>query len=130
MAKGAAADRRTGALRALIEMTAPVEEAQAALAEQPAGRPGAPAATMMRADALRVLDRYLAGELTHVDCARWAGALRTRRDLAMEEGHDEMLRAFLFEIATPQLFRPLSNRFAERWRRRLAEPPRPAVGSA
>lgn len=122
------AERQVGALlRSLVELTVPVEEAQAGLADvagQPAGSGGQsqPVATLTRDDVVRVLDRYLAGELAHDECVRWAAALRARRDLALEDGHTELLRALLFEMASPHLFRAMSHRFAQRWRRRLADP--------
>jgi hypothetical protein len=137
MADRSEAARRAGALRSLIELTAPVEEAQAALAGHPPAAPAGgpagdpePAATLTRGDAVRVLDRYLAGEVAHEECVRWAAALRARRDLALERGHDDLLRAFLFEVASPHLFRPMSNRFAQRWRHRLSSPPLPRPASA
>lgn len=113
------AERRADALRRLIEMTVPVGQAVAELAEFGRSAPGA-LATVTSVDATRVLDCFLDGSLPAEDCGRWAGALRTRRDVAVEEAHDELLRALLFELASPQLFRPLSRQFALRWKHRLA----------
>ncbi|HEY9475434.1 MAG TPA: hypothetical protein VIS06_16500 [Mycobacteriales bacterium] len=118
MADRSDAERRAEALRQLIEMTVPVEQAVTELAEFGRSAPRA-LATVTSTDAVRVLDGFLDGSLPAEDCRRWAGALRARRDLAVGRGGEQLLRAFLFELATPQLFRPLSREFATRWKRRL-----------
>ncbi len=119
MADRSEAERRAGALRQLIEMTVPVEQAVAELAVFGRSTPQV-LATVTSADATRVLDHFLDGSLPAQDCGRWAGALRTRRDVVMEKACEELLRALLFELASPQLFRPISREFATRWKQRLA----------
>lgn len=119
MADRSEAERRAGALRQLIEMTVPVEQAVAELAAFGRSTPEV-LATVTSADATRVLDYFLDGSMPAQDCGRWAGALRTRRDVVVEKACGELLRALLFELASPQLFRPISREFATRWKQRLA----------
>lgn len=113
------ADVRAWALRRLIELTVPVGQAVEELAELGSSLPGA-LVTITSADATRVLDCFLEGAVPAEDCGRWAGALRTRRDVAVEGGCEDLLRTLLFELASPQLFRPIDREFALRWKHILS----------
>lgn len=76
--------------------------------------------TFTRADALRLLRRYQRHELTAEDCQLWAEALEGRDDVGLEDGFEDMLEQFLFELATPELNKPLTARSAASWERTLA----------
>ncbi|HEX4222890.1 MAG TPA: hypothetical protein VHZ97_11035 [Pseudonocardiaceae bacterium] len=110
--------RRIAALRDLINLRVPVDQAEAALAEF-RWDSDHDLETLTRDDASRVLLRYQAGELTSADCERWAEALAGRDDLGFEQGWADTLKDFLFEIATPELAEPLTPEFSRRWRQRL-----------
>jgi hypothetical protein len=74
---------------------------------------------LTQSDALEVLERYLVGKISSSELRDWAEALEGRDDLGFEEVRADDLKNFLFEIATPELFSPLSPRVAADWRERL-----------
>jgi hypothetical protein len=111
--------QRTEALRDLINLRVPVEQAEAALADF-GWDSDDDLDTLTRADAIEILRRYQAGELTATDCQRWAEALEGRDDLGFEDGWEDTLKELLFEIATPDLAEPLTPEFAHRWASRLS----------
>jgi len=77
--------------------------------------------TLTRADALRLLDEYLRGELTSDSCEEWADAIEVRDDIGMEEGFDDLLKSFIFELANPAINERLTQSKAEQWKGRLAQ---------
>lgn len=110
--------RRIEALRDLINLRVAVEQAEVSLAEFRWDSDD-DLVTLTRDDAIRVLQRYQAGELTSADCERWAEALAGRDDVGFEKGWDDTLKDFLFEIATPELAEPLTPEFSRRWQARI-----------
>ena len=111
--------QRTEALRDLINIRVPVEQAEAALADF-GWDSDDDLDVLTRADVIQILQRYQAGELPATDCRRWAEALEGRDDLGFEDGWEDTLKELLLEIATPELTEPLTPEFAHGWERRLA----------
>jgi hypothetical protein len=74
---------------------------------------------LSRAHVLRLLQRYLRGELESSDLETWADAVEARDDIGYEHDQDDALRAFVFETANPTLAEPISPGYADRWIRRL-----------
>jgi hypothetical protein len=72
--------------------------------------------TLTRADALRVVDTFLAGEMSRQDCETWADALEVRDDVGLESAFRTELRQFLFEVANPALEGRLTTETAAEWR--------------
>ncbi|MGI5213374.1 hypothetical protein [Plantactinospora sp. CA-290183] len=105
---------RVDVLRDLIELRLPLGEATAALARFPWDS-DAELVALTRADALRLLRRYLDGDVTAVDCQRWAEALERRDDVGLEPGFEDLLKELLFETATPALFGDLTPALAATW---------------
>lgn len=60
----------------------------------------------------------------------WAQAVHFREDLEAEEGHEDLLTQFLFEISTPELFEAVTPDLCYRWLRRVHASPAtsPVVG--
>jgi hypothetical protein len=110
--------RRGAAVRDLLELRVPVAQAVAAL-----GRfewdCDEELRTLTRADALRMLGGFQRHELTVGDCRLWAEALEGRDDVGFESGAEDVLKEFLFQIATPELAGPLTHEAASRWERAL-----------
>lgn len=77
--------------------------------------------TLTRGDALGLLDEYLRGELTRASFEAWAEAVEVRDDIGMEEGFEDLLRSFIFELANPEIDGQLTKSKAEHWKRRLAQ---------
>jgi hypothetical protein len=70
-------------------------------------------------DAVAVLSRFLAGELSAGECERWADALEGRDDLGFQEDAEDILADLVFELANPVLMQPLSIERARWWIVRL-----------
>lgn len=106
--------QREDALRALVELRVPVATATAALAsfDWDSDRE---LVNVTCADAVRVLQQYLAGKLTAEDCQQWADALEVRDDVGREPGFEDELTEFLFEIATPEVAGTLTPERAQHW---------------
>jgi hypothetical protein len=111
---------RAQALQSLVELRTPLDDAIAELAHFEWDS-DEDLATLTRADALRLLDRYLQHTMTADECQRWADALEGRDDLGFETGSEDLIKEFLFQIATPELAEPLTKEFAERWLGRLSK---------
>ncbi|MEY9963303.1 hypothetical protein ABIA33_001336 [Streptacidiphilus sp. MAP12-16] len=70
---------------------------------------------LTRSDAIRVLEAVLSGELRPEEWRLWAETLEGRDDLAFEGGHADLLKEFLLESATPEIFDPLTAEVATHW---------------
>jgi hypothetical protein len=113
---------RTAALRDLVELRKPPREARSALARF-GWDSGQDLVSLSRADARRLLDCYSRGGLGAEDCAIWADALEGRDDLGYEQGQEDLLTNFLFEIANPEINGPLTAQLVDRWQAALHESP-------
>jgi hypothetical protein len=71
-------------------------------------------------DAIRILERYLRGELTATQVAYWAELLEMRDDLALEARQEAELRRLIAVLADPETNEPLTPRLAIQLRRLLA----------
>ena len=72
-------------------------------------------------DALRILERYLAGELSAQQVEYWAELLEMRDDVGFEERWSAELRRLVSVLANPEINEPLTPALALRLRRVLAE---------
>jgi hypothetical protein len=72
-------------------------------------------------DALRVMSRYLSGEMTSKDVDDWANALEARDDVGVEDGARDLLEDFIFTMANPLLTEPLTPQAASVWQARLED---------
>jgi hypothetical protein len=72
------------------------------------------------ADALRILERYLGGELSAQQVEYWAELLEMRDDVGFEERWSSELRRLIFVLANPEINEPLMPALAIKLRRVLA----------
>lgn len=105
---------RTDALKSLVELRLPIGQAVAALTRYPWDS-DEELLILTRANALRLMRGYQQGELTAAECRRWAETLEGRDDVGLENGFEDLLKEFLFQISTPELFEPLTSNLAARW---------------
>ena len=56
--------------------------------------------TLVRANAIGLLQRYIRGELTPSDLEMWADAVEARDDIGLEQGQEDVLRAFVLRPPT------------------------------
>jgi hypothetical protein len=77
---------------------------------------GAPLLVLTKADILRVIDRFLAGQISAAQLQEWAETLEVREDVAFEERDAELLDDIFFRIATPMINEPLTHEVVQRMR--------------
>ena len=77
-------------------------------------------AVLSAADAIRLLERYLGGELTAQQVEHWAELLEMRDDLGFEERWAAELRRLLSLLANPEINETITPSLAIRLRRLLA----------
>lgn len=92
---------RSALLAALIRHESPLDKVVMGLAELPTDP--TPAATLTRADISAILDRYVLGELTATDVARWAALVECREDIQFEPRHEEVVADALYDLANQDI---------------------------
>lgn len=97
---------RSALLAALIRHENPLDKVVMGLAELPMD--ATPAATLTRLDISAILDRYVLGELTALDVARWAALVECREDIQFEPRHEEVIADALYDLANQDIL-PLSE---------------------
>jgi hypothetical protein len=109
---------RSDVLRDLVQVRGDLDELIQELLRFPWDHP-AELVWLTPADAIAVLRRFLASDLSSAECERWADALEGRDDLGFREDTESILAGFLFELANPVLTQPLSSERARWWIARL-----------
>jgi hypothetical protein len=113
-------DERAEALRNLIELREPIPVTICRLRQFPWDS-DAEVVTLIRDDMIRILDKYLSGELSNASVEEWANALESRDDVRYEPLLGDTLRRIIFELANPLLTAPLQPARARSWREALTE---------
>ena len=62
----------------------------------------------------RILDRFLAGDLSAVQVEDWANSVECRDDIEMEASHEGALENAIFLLANPEINFPISPDLAMR----------------
>jgi hypothetical protein len=114
---------RLAALEDLMLLRVPVGSAIARLRAFPWDS-DSPLVVLTRQHVQALLGAYLEGRLDEHDCESWAAALECRDDVGLEPGFEQPLKAFLFEVATPELAGRLTPPAAGRWSSQLNSPGR------
>ncbi|MEV0281280.1 hypothetical protein AB0I22_33520 [Streptomyces sp. NPDC050610] len=74
-----------------------------------------------------VLEKAADGQVGLDELTAWAQTVHFVDGLGIEDGHEDLLTQFLFEISTPELFEPVTSEVCHRWlsrvRSSLATPP-------
>ena len=109
-----AREARTATLRALIKLETATGAALTALAGY-GWDSGEDLIILTTTDLKRILNRYLGGELTEDEWQLWAEALEGRDDVGFEGETGELIKEFIFQSATPEIFEPLSPLLARKW---------------
>lgn len=92
---------RAALLAALIRHETPLDPVVMGLAALPPDP--APAATLTRADISAILDRFVLGELTPADVARWAALVECREDIQFEPRHEEVIADALHDLSNQDI---------------------------
>ncbi|OLE46940.1 MAG: hypothetical protein AUG01_11250 [Candidatus Rokubacteria bacterium 13_1_20CM_2_69_58] len=93
---------RAELLRALIAYELPIEPVLAELRSFEWDSPN-PLVVLTREDIVRILDRYLAGELGAAEVTVWADLIECRDDIGFPGGDEDLLSDALFRLANPNL---------------------------
>lgn len=109
---------RIAALQDLVDLRKPAEEAAVALSRFEFDSDDE-LVTLTPSAIVSVLNRYLRGAISAVDVERWAEALVGRDDVGLLEGTEDLLKAAIFELSSPEINEPISPDLAARWRARL-----------
>ncbi|MGW2324996.1 hypothetical protein ACWC5C_04425 [Streptomyces sp. NPDC001700] len=62
-----------------------------------------------------VLEKVVEGLAEPGELSLWAHTVHFRDDVDFEEGHEDLLTQFLFEISTPELFEAVTPDLCYRW---------------
>lgn len=92
---------RAALLDALIHYRTPLDDVVMGLAALPTDP--TPVATLTRQDISAILDRYVLGELTAPDVARWAALVECREDILFEPRHEEVVADALYDLANQDI---------------------------
>ena len=111
-------ENRRSLLERVVRYELPIEDTLVLLRAYGWGS-GEELVTLTVADAVAILERYLAGELGGRQVQHWAELLEMRTDLGYEPTHDEELRRLLTVLANPEVNESLSPSLARRLRRLL-----------
>ena len=108
--------RRAEILRELARFETPIEPLLQELKSFGWDWSGAPLLLLTKADLFRVIDRFLAGQISAAQLQAWAENLEVREDVAFDEREAELIDGILFRIATPMINEPLTHDVVQRMR--------------
>ena len=77
--------------------------------------------TLSPAKVIGVLDRYLSGDVSAREIQRWAKGIEVREDIAFPPLFDTVLKELFFELANPEINRPLTPETVREWSERLRD---------
>lgn len=75
--------------------------------------------TLTRQDIANVLSRFLDHKLSATDLEDWADAIEGRDEIGFEEGHEDLLKDIIFELANPEIHEPLTHQLVVEMLERL-----------
>ncbi|CAL9362146.1 hypothetical protein SUDANB171_00688 [Streptomyces sp. enrichment culture] len=71
--------------------------------------------TFRRGHAVAAVEKVTTGDASPGKLVDWAQAVHFEDRLHVEEGHEDLLTQFLFEISTPELLEPVTHEVCQRW---------------
>jgi hypothetical protein len=78
-----------------------------------------PLVLLTREDIVRILDRYLAGELGAAEVTDWANLLECREDIGFPTGEEDVRSDAVFRLANPSLTDAVTPELGQVIRREL-----------
>ena len=82
---------------------------------------GEPLLVLKKEHLLRVMDRYLAREISAEQLQEWAENLEGREDVVFDQKEEESLDSVFFRIATPEINDPLTSEIVRQMRNELLQ---------
>lgn len=105
---------RQAALRSVVSLSQPLDEALGRLRTFEYSWPHSPLLKLHCADVVAVLERYLAGAVDPSEVERWAEAIEGREDIQFASGEEDALSEALFRLSTPEITHMLTRDLAVR----------------
>lgn len=105
---------RKAALRSVLSLSQPLDEALRRLRAFEYAWPHSPLVELDCADVITVLERYLAGTLEVSQVELWAEAIEGREDVELAPGKEDVLSEVLFRLSTPEITEVLTRELALR----------------
>lgn len=112
-------NRRAEILEELVRFDRPTEPLMRELSSLGWDWNGEPLLTLQKAHLLRIIDRFLAGDITAEQLQQWAENLEVREDVAFDQEEEELLDDVFFRIATPFINEPLTRESVQEMRDEL-----------
>ena len=101
-------------LEALLVSETPADSLLSALAEF--GWDCEEELVLLRCDHVAaMLRQFLSGEISDLNISDWADAVEGRDDIGFDDGDEDILTDVIYELANPELTRPLSPETAAEW---------------
>ncbi|MER5769290.1 hypothetical protein [Streptomyces sp. NPDC001985] len=70
--------------------------------------------TFSRVHAAAAAEKAVAGLAYPGEFTEWANAVHFEDEVHIEDGHEDLLTQFLFEVSTPELFEPVTPQLCRR----------------
>jgi hypothetical protein len=112
-------DRRADILKRLIRYAEPPELLVNELREFPWDWLEEPLVRLHASDLLRVIDRFLAGDIDAQQLQDWAERLECREDIGFGPDDEQLVDDVFFRLATPFINEPLTQETVARMREQL-----------
>jgi hypothetical protein len=102
-------NRRAEILHELVRFEKPSDALMSELKSFGWDWDGDPLLILKKEDLLRIIERFLANDITAAQLQRWAENLEIRDDVAFDEQEKELLDSVFFRLATPEINEPLTH---------------------
>ncbi len=112
-------DKRAGILRTLTQGEHPISEAISDLDRF--AWDSEEVVILIRRVIVRILRWYIDGIFSAEDVEDWANAIECCEDIGYEPGHEGLLKRAIHDLATPELWDPITRQLARHWIRQLVE---------
>ena len=89
--------------------------ALADLIQAPQGEDASSASVLDRVIVAAALEKAVEGLVEPGELSLWSHTVHFREDIDIEEGHEDLLTQFLFEISTPEVFEVITPDLCHRW---------------
>ena len=76
---------------------------------------------LKKEDLLRIIDRFLTGEVTAAQLQEWAENLEVRDDVTFDEEEKESIDDVFFRLATPEINEPLTLQSVQKMKDELTQ---------
>jgi hypothetical protein len=112
-------NRRAEVLQELVRYEKPTEPLMRELKSFGWDWSDAPLLVLKKEDLLKIINRFLSGEISATQLQEWAENLEVREDIAFDEKESELIDDVFFRLATPEINEPLTSESVQRMKDEL-----------